>query len=104
MCCCIKQNKGLTFHNFPKKGSASEEWRKQLLQKINQEDESFNPDRRFNFLDEFLRYLKQWKTSVTNKARKFHRFRTSENVFGPSAVQRAGDDHKILPGSSTIFG
>ena len=40
----IKQNKGMTFHNLPKKDSANEEWRKQLLQKINREDEGFNPE------------------------------------------------------------
>ena len=32
------------FPQFAKKGSANEEWRKQLLQKINREDKGFNPE------------------------------------------------------------
>ena len=38
----ISHNKGLTYHNLPKKGVDKDHWRRELLQKINRADKSFS--------------------------------------------------------------
>lgn len=56
-------------------------------------------DIRFNFLDEFLRYLEQWKISVQTRPGNFTASQRS-NFFGHL---RHTKYHKILPRSSTII-
>ena len=41
----ISHNKGLTYHNVPKKGIGKDQWRAELLRKINRAGKSFNPDK-----------------------------------------------------------